>query len=101
MANLCAELSNRNNVLIAFWQQASKALYHRNTEMPRERSMFNELPAKINIQNARSRENFKLFLSILAARNCLILNEFIIMVVKTCVMACPGSTYFILFFFLY
>lgn len=90
MANLCAELSNRNNLLITFWQQASKALYHRNTEMPRERSMFNELPSKINIQNKRSRENFKLFLSILAARNCLILNEFIIMVVKTCVMACPG-----------
>lgn len=91
VANLCAELSNRNNILITFWQGASKALYHRNTEMTREKTMFNELPNKIDIANSRSRENFKLFLSILASRHCLILNEFVIMVVKTCVMACPGS----------
>ena len=91
VANLCAELSNRNNIFIGFWQNASRALYHRNTELTREKIMFNELLSKINIQNNKSRENFKLFLSILAARHCLILNEFIIMVVKTCVMACPGS----------
>jgi hypothetical protein len=99
VANLCAELSNRNNILIIFWQNASKALYHRNTELTREKIMFNELLNKINIQNSKSRENFKLFLSILAARHCLILNEFIIMVVKTCVMACPGSKYKYMFYF--
>ncbi len=91
VANLCAELSNRNNVFISFWQNASKALYHRNTDLTREKTTFNELLNKINIQNSRSRENFKIFLSILTARHCLILNDFIIMVVKTCVMACPGS----------
>ncbi len=94
VANLSAELSNRNNYFITFWQRASLALYHRNTEH-RDRTMFNELLNKINIQNHRSKENFKLFLSILAARHCLILNEFIIMVVKTCVMACPGSNLYL------
>lgn len=93
VANLCAELSNRNSLFISFWQNASKALYHRNTDLTREKTTFNELLNKINIQNARSRENFKIFLSVLTARHCLILNEFIIMVVKTCVMACPGSKF--------
>ena len=97
VANLCAELSNRNNILITFWQRASHALYHRNTEITRDKTMFNELLDKIDIQNHRCRENFKLFLSILVARHCLILNEFIIMVVKTCVMACPGSKLIFLF----
>ena len=49
VANLCAELSNRNNILIKFWQNASQALYHRNTEQPREKIMFNELLNKIKV----------------------------------------------------
>jgi hypothetical protein len=49
VANLCAELSNRNSILITFWQNASKALYHRNTEITRDKNMFNELLNKINV----------------------------------------------------
>jgi len=50
VANLCAELSNRNNILITFWTNASKALYHRNTEISREKTMFYELLNKINVK---------------------------------------------------
>ena len=92
VANLCAELTSRCNVLITFWHNASKALHQRNTEPTREKAMFSELLNKINIQIPRCKENFKLFLSILAARHCLILNDLIVMVVKTCVIACPGIT---------
>jgi len=92
VANLCAELTSRCNILIAFWHNASKALHQRNTEPTREKAMFSELLNKINIQIPRCKENFKLFLSILAARHCLILNDLIVMVVKTCVIACPGIT---------
>ncbi|CAF0769772.1 unnamed protein product, partial [Brachionus calyciflorus] len=92
VSNLCVELTSRCNVLITFWQNATKALHHRNTEPTKEKAMFNELLNKINIQNPKCKENFKLFLSILASRHCLILNDLIIMVVKTCVMACPGIT---------
>jgi hypothetical protein len=92
VANLCAELTSRSSILIAFWHNATKVLHQRNTEPTRERAMFSELLNKINIQIPCCKENFKLFLSILASRHCLILNELIIMVVKTCVMACPGIT---------
>jgi len=88
VANLCAELTSRCNILIAFWHNASKALHQRNTEPTREKAMFSELLNKINIQIPRCKENFKLFLSILAARHCLILNDLIVMVVKTCVKTC-------------
>ncbi len=44
------------------------------------------------IQNPRCKENFKLFLCTLTSRHCLILNDFVIMVVKTVVMACPNIT---------
>ena len=118
VANLCSELTCRNGILTAFWQNATKALFNRNQE-PKEKVMFNELLSKISvsgqlglletshglesnrslnpvlpfpfkIQNPKSLENFKLFLSVLAARHCFALNDFIIIVVKTCVMACPG-----------
>jgi len=47
VANLCAELSNRNKILITFWTNASKAVYHRNTEISREKTIFYELLNKI------------------------------------------------------
>jgi hypothetical protein len=88
VANLCAELTSRHVVLVTYLQYAIKAL-HRNTEANKDK-LFVELPSKINLSNARCKENFKLFLGMLAARHCVILNEFIITVVKTCVMACPN-----------
>jgi hypothetical protein len=104
VAHLCVELTSRCSILIAFWQNAIKALYQRNTDTSggggggsagssgsggREKIMFNELLNKIDIQSPLALENFKLFLSTLTARHCLILNDFILIVVKTCVMACP------------
>ena len=48
VANLCSELTCRNGILTAFWQNATKALFNRNQE-PKEKVMFNELLAKINV----------------------------------------------------
>jgi hypothetical protein len=49
VANLCSELTSRNNILMTFWQNAAKALHHRNTEQSREKLMFSELLGKINV----------------------------------------------------
>ncbi len=93
LANLCAELSCRLNILIPLWHSALRTLLHRDAEPTKEKTiLFRELLNKINIQNPKCKENFKLFLSIMASRHCLLMTEFIINVVKTCVMAVPGIT---------
>ena len=60
-----SELTSRCHILIAFWHNASKALYQCNMEPVRERAMFSELLSENNIENSR----FKLFLVILAHFN--------------------------------
>lgn len=50
VANLSAELTSRCNILIPFWQNASKSLHHRNTEPSKEKAMFSELLNKINVK---------------------------------------------------
>lgn len=94
VANLCAELTSRNQVLMPFWNQAAKSLHHRAADSPRDRVSFNDYFTKIPIQTQKCKENFKTFLAILASRHCIVLNELIIMVVRVCVMACPGSKLF-------
>ena len=47
VANLCAELTSRNQILTVLWQHASKALFHRNSE--KEKIYFTELSNKINV----------------------------------------------------
>lgn len=126
VANLCAELTSRNHVFLPLWHQAAKSLHHRNMDSSRDRISFNDYFTKIpvahfclvlifkitifyflsisiyiffyQIQTQKCRENFKTFLSILASRHCIVLNELIILVVRICVMACPGSKQLVLFF---
>ena len=111
VAMLCAELTARCHVLVGYWHNAAKALHHRSTDAAmaaagstpgagannatnnaKQVNMYSELIAKCNVQTPRAKHNYKLFLCMLAARHCLVLNELIIMVVRICVMACPNIT---------
>jgi hypothetical protein len=117
VSNLCAEMTSRLFYLMHLWHNAIKALCHRSND-PKEKTMFSELVAKINvspilclktirvtshrshkfleyiislfqIQKTSVQENFQIFFCSLAALNCLVLQEFTILIVRTCVLASP------------
>lgn len=92
IAYLCSEVTNKFYLLIQLWTNAFKAVCQRPDPNQREKLMYFDLAAKINMSDIRVQENLKLFCSHLVALNCVNLNDLTIVIVKSCVMAANKSS---------